>query len=105
MRFAPSERKCSAPLIPVYFGGARYILWQVPQLPVTFGHSALKLGSSLIAAAADAASAPSLAKMASKSAFFSQMAGRAAVSPPVFESSGNRLGPFLADSWSDFSEA
>jgi hypothetical protein len=44
------------------------------------------------------ASVPNLVSLALKSAFFSQIAGNAAVSPPVLELSGNSAGALAAES-------
>src|SRR5712671_4263518 len=78
---------------------ARYGSWQPPQFFCTSGNVALKLASSFTLAAASLASAPNLANLASTSAFFSQIAGSAAVSPPVLEFSGNSDGILAAASW------
>ena len=56
---------------------ARYSSWQPPQFFNTGGKLVLKLASSVIAASAAFESVPSLAKRASKSALFSQIAGSA----------------------------
>src|SRR4051812_5523792 len=85
-------------------GGLRYSLWQPPQLETTFGHSALKEASSLMAPSAALASAPSLSKRAIRSVFFSKAAGSASVSP-VLVSSGNSPLALTAVSWMVFSEA
>jgi len=68
----------------------------VPQFLVTSPNAALKLSRSVVLAAAAFASAPNLANLASKSALFSQIFGRAAVSPPSFEFGGKRPGPLVA---------
>src|ERR1700722_17587018 len=60
--------------------------------------AALKPSRSLTDASAALASSPNLANLALKSAIFSQILGSAAVSPPVFELSGNRAGILAAAS-------
>src|SRR5262249_56969459 len=77
---------------------ARKVSWQPPQFFCTVGNTSLKLASSFTLAAAALASSPNFLNLASKSAFFSHTAGSAAVSPPVFELSGNRVGILLAAS-------
>src|SRR5262249_36942142 len=77
----------------------RYFSWQPPQLSLSKGPQVdLKVSRSFTALSAAFESLPNLASRASKSALFSQIAGSAAVSPPVFELSGNSAGALAAES-------
>src|ERR1700730_7494526 len=77
----------------------RYFSWQAPQLFLSRPPQvALKVSRSFTAPCAAFDSAPNFPKPAAKSALFSQIAGSAAVSPPVLELSGNNAGAFPAAS-------
>src|SRR4051794_5110798 len=82
----PSSHRWRGP----QFFFARYVSWQPPQFLVTPVNAVLKLSASFTAEAAALASWPNFANLASKSALFVQIAGSAAVSPPLLEFSGNR---------------
>src|SRR5262249_34415906 len=67
---------------------------QPPQFLRTSVIWILKLSKSVVAATAALASLANLASLAVKSALFSQIAGNAAVSPPLLELSGKSAGAF-----------
>src|ERR1043166_6561010 len=72
----------------------RYFSWQPPQLSLSKGPQVdLKVSTSFTAPCAALESLPNFSNRALKSALFSQIAGSAAVSPPVLELSGNSGAP------------